>query len=134
MLGNFACFLSTVFGFFKKKFSFSKTSFRNTIRVSQKFESRSGPIKTSDLIRIQTVCKDYQQMTKVATSKVRFKWIVPKSHMVMCDRSFSHGQKANLIQTKVGENIPFDVHPMTTNQTAHLFCMHGYPKCIQRRF
>ena len=51
---------------------FKKKSFRNTIRVSNGLDTdhdrRSvGP----DLV--PTVCKDYQQMTKVAASKDRVK-------------------------------------------------------------
>ena len=36
-----------------------------------------------------------------------FKWIVPMISMGMRDRSFSYGQKAYLIQAKVGEKMFF---------------------------
>ena len=51
-----------LFFFFFFKLIFSKKSFRNTIRVSNSLDP--------DQARrfVQTVCKGYQQMTKVAAS------------------------------------------------------------------
>ena len=43
---------------------FSKSIFRNTIKVSNIW-SQIRPDKTSGLIRVQAVCKDYQQTTLV---------------------------------------------------------------------
>ena len=70
MLGNFVCFL-VVYGFFFK-LTFSKKSFRKTIRVS----NSSDPDQARHLlglIWVQTVCKGYHQMTKVSTSRERVK-------------------------------------------------------------
>ena len=59
---NLACFF--VFYFFLK-IKFSKYYFRNTIRVSNSW-IQIRPDKPSGLIRVQTVCKYYQQTTLVA--------------------------------------------------------------------
>ena len=74
MLGNFACFF-VVCGFFFK-INFSKKSLRNTIRVSNSLDPDQaerfvGPDILSGLIWVQTVCKDYQQTSKVETSRER---------------------------------------------------------------
>ena len=45
--------------------NFFKNSFRNITRGSNSL----GPDILSDLIWVATVCKDYQQMTRNATSK-----------------------------------------------------------------
>ena len=68
MLSNFACFLSSVdfvkltFSRKKKKKKKKKISIRNTISDV-----------SSGLIMAQTVCKDYQQTTKIAISGKRVK-------------------------------------------------------------
>ena len=50
----------------------SKNLFRNTIRVSNSLvQIKTGILLL--LISVKTVCKGYQQMIKVATSKERFK-------------------------------------------------------------
>ena len=71
MLGNnnFACFFF-VCGFFFFKLTFSKKNFRNTIRVTecQTFWIQIRPDFLMGLIWVQTVCKDYKQMTKVDSS------------------------------------------------------------------
>ena len=59
MLGNFSGFCCRLLTFFKIIF-FEKISFRNIIRVSNGFD-------LDQVILVQTVCKGYQQMTKVAT-------------------------------------------------------------------
>ena len=51
--------------FFFKIIFFSKNYFRNTIRVSNTLDH------SVSLIWVQTVCKGYQQMKKVATSSER---------------------------------------------------------------
>ena len=58
MLGNFHAFVVVCSLF--SKFTFSKNSFRNTIDVSNCLD----PDRMSVLIRVQTVCKGYQQTTK----------------------------------------------------------------------
>ena len=62
-------FLSSVDFFFKKE-TFSKKkkkkSYRNTIIVSNSWDP-----EMLGLIWVQTVCKDYQQTTKVTTSGLR---------------------------------------------------------------
>ena len=63
MLGNFPCFSSCDICCLFSKLTFRKNSFRNTIRVSNSFESRS--------FWVQTVYKDHQQTTKVASSTER---------------------------------------------------------------
>ena len=68
----FAClvilhaFWSSVDFFFK--LTFSKKSFRNTIRVSNSLDPDQA---WSGLIWVQTVCKGYQQTTKISTSGKR---------------------------------------------------------------
>ena len=52
------------------KLTFSKTSFRNTIRVSNSWDPDQARHFVS-LIWVHTVCKGYQQTTKVATSRER---------------------------------------------------------------
>ena len=59
MLGNFSCFCCDLLTFFK-------SSFKNTIRVSNCLDPDQS-------VLIQTVCKGYQQMTQVASSKDRVK-------------------------------------------------------------
>ena len=65
------CFFG-IFRFFFKKLNLKKKSFRNNISVKE-FGSRSGLTFLSGLIWVQTVCKGYQQTTKVATSGERVK-------------------------------------------------------------
>ena len=69
MLGNFHAFVFVCCLF--SKLTFSKNSFRNSIRVKQ-FGSGSGQI-LSVLILVQTAYKGYQQTTKVVTIKERVK-------------------------------------------------------------
>ena len=59
MLGNFSCFLLSSADFFQNQLFFIN-SFRNIIRVTNSLD-------LSVLIWVQTVCKDYQQTTKVST-------------------------------------------------------------------
>ena len=61
------------FKFFKINFFSSKNSFKNTIRVSNGLDpDQDHSIDVlSVLILAQTLCKCYQQMTKVTTSKER---------------------------------------------------------------
>ena len=70
MLGNFSCFCYCLLTFSKS--TFSKTYFRNTIRVS------NGLIRSilSVLILVPTVRKGYQQRTKVTASKERVKRLI----------------------------------------------------------
>ena len=69
MLGNISYFCCRLLTFFSK-LTFSKNSFRNTIRVSTVWiQIRTNILLV--LIRGQTVCKGYQQTTKVAASKER---------------------------------------------------------------
>ena len=70
ILGNFACFF-VICGFFLK-LSFSKKTFKNTIRMSKSLDPDQVR-RLSGLIWVQTVCKGYQQTTKVATSGERVK-------------------------------------------------------------
>ena len=63
---KFSCFcLLLIFS----KSTFSHNSFRNTIG------SRSGPIKTSDLIWVQSVCKGYQQAMLVGSELRMVAWM-----------------------------------------------------------
>ena len=66
-LGNFHDF------FVICKFTFSKHSFRITIRVSQ-FRSRSGPYILLGLIWVHTICQGYQQ-TALAGKELMFPYI-----------------------------------------------------------
>ena len=50
---------------------FSENSLRNTIRVSNSLDPDQDR-DMSVLILVQTVCKGYQQMTKIITSKRRY--------------------------------------------------------------
>ena len=53
------------------KLTFSKNFFQEHSKSVKRFRSRSGPTILSGLIWVQTVCKDYQQMTKfVVAGKV----------------------------------------------------------------
>ena len=61
---------------FFTKLPFSKNSFRNRIRFSNSLD----PDK--DLILVQTVCKVYQQMTKVAASKERVKIYLSRQYQM----------------------------------------------------
>ena len=67
MLGNSACNFTSVFFFIFLNQLFQKQSFRNTIRVSDSLDPNRPDVLLS-LIWVQTVCKGYQQTTKVATS------------------------------------------------------------------
>ena len=75
MLGNFACFFVVCgfFFFFLNYFFFKKKkkkkNFQEYHHSVKQFESRSDIL--ASLIWIQTVCKGYQQTTKVATSGER---------------------------------------------------------------
>ena len=73
MLGNFACFLSSVDFFFKLIFSKKNLlgipSVYQTVWVQIRLDILSG------LIWVQTVCKGYQQMTKVTAGGKRFNCI-----------------------------------------------------------
>ena len=66
MLGNFACFF-VVCGFFFK-INFFKINLAGIPSECQTVWIKIRPDILSRLIWIQTVCKGYQQMTKVATS------------------------------------------------------------------
>ena len=73
MLGNISCFCCLLTFFFK--INFFKKYFRNTITLSE-CQTVWIQIKTnilSVMIWVQTVCKGYQQRTKVAASKKRVK-------------------------------------------------------------
>ena len=69
MLGNFACFLSSVDLFFKL-IIFQK---KNVLGIPSVSNSLEPDQVLSGLIWVQTVCKGYQQMIKVATSGERVK-------------------------------------------------------------
>ena len=59
---SLACFSCRLLSFFFSKSTFSKNSFRNTIRVFVKqFGYSSGPDVLSGSIWVQTVRKEYQQ-------------------------------------------------------------------------
>ena len=66
MLGNFACFF-VVCGFFFFLNNFFKNIYREYYQSAKQFGSGSGPIW------VQTVCRGYQQKTKVAASGERIK-------------------------------------------------------------
>ena len=68
MLGNFSSFWCRLLTFFK--INFFKKNFRNTIRC-QTIWSRSKTNVLWVLIWVQTVCKGYQQTTKVTASMER---------------------------------------------------------------
>ena len=68
MLGNFSCFCSPLLTFFQK-LTFSKV-LSGTLRVSNDLDLDQGQ-QNSVLIRVLTVYKGYQQMTKVNPSKKR---------------------------------------------------------------
>ena len=60
MLGNFV------------RYIFKNKSLINTIvELCKQLESKLGPLSESGLIRITSVCKEYQQMTKVVTSSAK---------------------------------------------------------------
>ena len=63
ILGNFACFFVVCCFSFLQNNLFSKNSFRNAIRVSNSLDPDQARHKMSGLIRVQTVCKGYQQTT-----------------------------------------------------------------------
>ena len=71
MLGNFSCFCCGLLIFFKQLLIIPLQTVWTQIR-------------TSVLIWIQTVCKGYQQMTKVATSKERVKSHIEFLHWLQC--------------------------------------------------
>ena len=72
MLCNFACFFCCLLIFFSK-LTFVKHSFRITIiRVSKSLKPDPARILLG-LTKVQTVCKSYQQTTKVAASEERVK-------------------------------------------------------------
>ena len=60
-LGNFSCFCCRLLTFFKIIFFFKK-SFRNTVRLSNCLDPDQDRHSVV-LIRVQTVCKNYQQTT-----------------------------------------------------------------------
>ena len=82
--------------FFLKK-TFSKNSFWNNLRVSNGMDP--GQDRLLVQIWVQTVCKGYQQTTKVADSKERAKkcashirfWYLCKSNMEGSDKSGQMG-------------------------------------------
>ena len=65
MLGNFSCFFCRLLLF--SKLTFQRNSFRNTIRVANSLDPDQA--RHSGLIWVQTVCKDYQQMTKFTAGR-----------------------------------------------------------------
>ena len=78
-LSNFACFCClwsffVFFFFFLFLINFFKKDFQEYSQGVKEFGSRSGLTFDilSGLIWVQTICKGYQQMTKVATSRERF--------------------------------------------------------------
>ena len=71
MLGNFACFF-VVCGFFFFKLFFQK-SLSGIQSECQKVWLQIRPDVLSGLILVQTVCKGYQQLTKVTISRERVK-------------------------------------------------------------
>ena len=66
-------FLSSVDFVFK--LTFSKKVFQEQHQSVKQFGSRSGLTFFSGLIWVQTVCRGYQQMTKVTTSGERVETI-----------------------------------------------------------
>ena len=71
VLGNFACSFCCLW-IFKKKNLLGILSECQTVLIQIRPDVLSG------LIWVQTVCKDYQQMTKVATSRERVKALYVK--------------------------------------------------------
>ena len=69
MLGNSACFLSSVDFFFK--ITFFQRNLLGIPSVCQSVWIQIRPDILSGLICVQTVCKRYQQTTKVTTSRKR---------------------------------------------------------------
>ena len=69
MLGHFNTFMSSA-DFFPKS-TFSINFYRNPIRRWQTVCIQFRTDVLSVLTRVQTVCKDYQQATKVAAGKER---------------------------------------------------------------
>ena len=74
MLGNFSNFLVICWFFFKIE-NFHKT-ISGLPSKCQKIRIKIKPDDLLGLIWVQTVCKDYQQTTKVASSIEIVKWIV----------------------------------------------------------
>ena len=85
MLGNFSCFCCGVLTFFKMSFFKKKKKLSGTLLECQKVWIQIRTDVLSVRIWVQTVCKDYQQTTKVAAIKkelyfmmlypsVNFKW------------------------------------------------------------
>ena len=73
MLGNFSCYFCRLLTFVKLNFFKRFHEYEYYQNVKQ-FGSRSGPTDDSvGLIRVQTICNGYQQMTKVTASKDRVK-------------------------------------------------------------
>ena len=70
MLGNFVCFF-VICGFFLINFFKQNLSGIPSECLTAWVQIRSD--KNSGLVWVQTVCKGYQQMTKVATSRERVK-------------------------------------------------------------
>ena len=77
MLGNFACFFVICKSFFFFKLTFSKKSL-GIPSECQTVWIQIRPNILLGLIWVQTVCKGYQQMTKVATSRERVKFTSSK--------------------------------------------------------
>ena len=63
MLDYFACFYFVICRFSFSTSTFSKISFRNSIRVSLSVDTDQARLRW-DPIWVQAVCKDYQRMTK----------------------------------------------------------------------
>ena len=68
MLGNFACFF-VVYGLFFFKLTFSKKNLAGIPSECQTVWIQISPNVLLGLIWVQTVCKGYEQTTKVTTSQ-----------------------------------------------------------------
>ena len=73
MLGNFACFFFLLSEDFFFKINYLKKNLSGIPSECQTVWIQIRPDVLSGLIWVQTVCKGYQQMTKVATSGKEFK-------------------------------------------------------------
>ena len=64
--GYFSCFCCRLLPFFK--INFFKKLFQKHFQSVKQFRSRSGPTQCRSWSRVQTVCKGYQQTTKVTAT------------------------------------------------------------------
>ena len=67
----FACWVILSADIFENNIFKNKSLINTIVELCKQLESKLGPLSELCLIRIASVCKEYQQMTKVVTSSAK---------------------------------------------------------------